>query len=169
MAAKKKASKAAARGAKAKAKAKSNPKQASTRAARPVRKKPESLRLRGAAPSFTVNDLEKSRTFYRDVLGFVEGELWERDGKLIGLELIAGDVTFMIGQDDWMKGRNRVKGVGFRIYCPTAQDVDVLARDIKARGGTLERDPIDEPWGRHFTIADPDGFKITIANEKRKR
>jgi uncharacterized glyoxalase superfamily protein PhnB len=126
------------------------------------------LRLESASPSFTVNDLGKSRDFYCDVLGFQEKQRWEDGGKVIGLELAAGKVSFMIGQDDWKKGKNRTKGEGFRVYCSTTQDVDELAKEIKARGGKLERDLTDEEWGRHFSVADPDGFKITFGNEKKK-
>jgi uncharacterized glyoxalase superfamily protein PhnB len=130
------------------------------------RKQPETLRLRGAAPSFTVNDVEKSLAWYRDVLGFVVKDRWEHDGKLAGVELAAGGVTFMLGQDDWKKGKNRVKGEGFRIFCTTAQDVDELAERIKGRGGKLDQEPRDEPWGvRDFAVVDPDGFKITISTE----
>jgi uncharacterized glyoxalase superfamily protein PhnB len=136
---------------------------------RPARKKarrqPESLRLRSAGPSFTVNDLEKSVVFYRDVLGFTVKERWEQDGVLHGVELVAGSVSFWLGQDDWKKGRDRVKGQGFRMYCGTAQDVDALARQITERGGTLLEEPKDEPWGgRDFAVVDPDGFTITIAS-----
>jgi lactoylglutathione lyase len=140
-----------------------------SRAARPARKKrrqPESLRLRSTTPSLTVNDLPKSLGFYRDVLGFTEGERWEHGGVLQGVELVAGGVSFMLSQDDWKKGRDRVKGQGFRIYCSTAQDVDALAKRIKARGGTLAEEPKDQPWGtRDFAVTDPDGFTITIASE----
>jgi uncharacterized glyoxalase superfamily protein PhnB len=128
------------------------------------------LRLSEASPGFTANDLAKSLAFYRDVLGFVVEERWERDGKLAGVSLRAGDVTFMLGQDDWKKGRDRKKGEGFRIYCTTTQDVDALAKGIVARGGTLDQEPLDQPWGmRDFALTDPDGFKITIAVEKKKR
>ena len=40
----------------------------------PQRQQPESLRLRSMAASFTVNDLDRSVAWYRDVLGFVVGE-----------------------------------------------------------------------------------------------
>jgi uncharacterized glyoxalase superfamily protein PhnB len=137
-------------------------------AARPVRTQPETLRLRGAAPSFTVSDVGRSLAWYRDVLGFVVGERWESDGKLAGVEMVAGSVTFMLGQDDWKKGRDRVKGEGFRIYCNTVQDVDALAKRIKAHGGTLAQEPADQPWGsRDFSVVDPDGFKITIGADKK--
>lgn len=128
-----------------------------------ARKQPETLRLRGATPGLTVNDVNKSVAWYRDVLGFVVGDLWKDGDKLMGAELRTGTVTFVIGQDDWKKGRDRKKGEGFRMYCTTAQDVDSLAAQIRAKGGVLSHGPQDEPWGvRDFGLTDPDGFKITI-------
>jgi catechol 2,3-dioxygenase-like lactoylglutathione lyase family enzyme len=125
------------------------------------------LSIRKAAPSFTVNDIDKSLAWYRDVLGLTVKERWEDGGTLQGVEMAAGPVSFMLGQDDWKRGRSRVKGEGFRIYCTTAQDVDRLAEGIKARGGALIYEPRDE-WGmRAFAVEDPDGFKITISSEKR--
>jgi len=82
------------------------------------------LSMRSASPGFTVDDLEKSLAWYRDVVGFAVEERWERDGKLAGVGLKAGNVSVMIGQDDWKKGRDRKKGEGFRLYCTTTQDID---------------------------------------------
>ena len=125
------------------------------------------LALSGVTPSFTVSDVAKSLAWYQDVLGCVVKDRWESDGKLMGVEMGAGAVIFMLGQDDWKKGRDRVKGEGFRLYCDTSQDVDRLAAQIKARGGTLAQEPEDEPWGaRVLSVVDPDGFKITIAKKK---
>ncbi|MGE0454044.1 MAG: VOC family protein [Vicinamibacteria bacterium] len=131
---------------------------------RRAKDEPETLRLRSATPGFTVDDLEKSLAFYVDVLGFHVKERWQEGGELRGAELVAGSVSFYLGQDDWKKGRDRVKGVGFRIYCTTAQDLDALADGIRRRGGTLSEGPVDRPWGsRDFAVEDPDGFKITIS------
>jgi len=131
---------------------------------------PQSLRLRSAAPGFTVNDIEKSYAFYTGVLGFTPRERWERDGKLAGIELVAGNVTFYLGQDDWKKGRDRIKGQGFRIYCSTVQDVDALAAKVKAAGGTVTEEPTDRPWGsRDFGLVDPDGYNITISRDLPKK
>jgi uncharacterized glyoxalase superfamily protein PhnB len=129
----------------------------------------DSLALRSASPSFTVGDLEKSLGWYRDVLGFGVEETWKNDdGKVVGVSLKAGDVSFMIGQDDWKKGRDRQKGEGFRIYCETKKSVDDLAKRIKAQGGRLDSGPTDQPWGaRDISLTDPDGFKITIARPTR--
>ena len=129
----------------------------------------KTLNMRSTSPGFTVNDLQKSLAFYRDVLGFVVEDRWEQEGKLTGVQLRAGSVTFMLGQDDWKKGRDRKKGEGFRMHCMTTQDVDALAEKIQARGGTLDQEPRDQPWGmRDFALTDPDGFKITIAKETLK-
>jgi uncharacterized glyoxalase superfamily protein PhnB len=127
--------------------------------------------LRDASPSFTVNDLEKSLAFYRDVLGFQVEQEWKgEDGKVRGVSFRAGKVTLMIGQDDWKKGRDRRKGEGFRMYFETGNDVDAFAKGIQARGGTLESPPEDKPWGyRDFNMTDPDGFKMTFGAPLKKR
>jgi uncharacterized glyoxalase superfamily protein PhnB len=127
------------------------------------------LALRSASPSLTVGDLDMSLAFYCDVLGFGIEETWKNDeGSVTGVSLKAGDVSFMIGQDDWKKGRDRKKGEGFRIYCETKKRVDDLAKRIEAKGGRLDQGPTDEPWGvRDISLTDPDGFKITIAGPKR--
>ena len=127
-----------------------------------------SLALSDASPSLTVNDLEKSLAWYRDVLGFAVEETWKDAGRVVGVSLRAGDVSFMIGQDDWKKGRDRKKGEGFRIFCMTKKNIDDLAKRIEAKGGRLDQGPTDEPWGvRDISLTDPDGFKITIAAAKR--
>ena len=126
------------------------------------------LSIRSTAPSFTVNDLQRSLAWYRDVLGFAVKERWEHEGTLQGVELSAGPVSFMLSQDDWKKGRDRVKGEGIRLYCTTDQNVDALADRIKKNGGRLMHEPRDE-WGmRSLSVEDPDGFKITIATKLKK-
>ena len=139
-----------------------------TKASRPpARRQPETLRLRNVTPSFTATDLQRSIAFYRDVLGFVIGDEWREDGALAGCEIRAGAVMFMLGQDDFKKGRDRQKGLGARVWCHTAQDLDRLAAEIKARGGVLDQEPQDMPWGdRVFMITDPDGFKLTFVQAR---
>lgn len=128
------------------------------------RKQPETLRLKAVMPALTVDDVETSVAWYRDVVGFTVAEEMRHEGKLAGAVLQAGEMRFLLGQDDFQKGRDRSKGVGFRIYCSTHQDIDTLAAEIQARGGVLAQEPTDQPWGaRDFAVTDPDGFKISIS------
>lgn len=144
-------------------------KKAPAKKAAPKSAASRSLMLLDASPTFTVNDLAKSAAWYRDVVGFTVEEEWKDDaGKVTGMYLRAGAVSFMIGQDDWKKGRDRKKGEGFRIFCMTKGSVDDLARRIEAKGGRLDQGPTDQPWGfRDISLTDPDGFKLTIAVAKR--
>lgn len=61
-------------------------------------------------PSLTVDDLQKSITFYEG-LGFGVDERWEDNGVLLGVMLRAGQQLLGLSQDDWKKGRERQKGV----------------------------------------------------------
>ena len=128
------------------------------------RKQPETLRLKSVMPALTVNDIAASLAWYRDVVGFIVTDEMKHDGELVGAVLQAGSARFLLAQDDFAKGRDRVKGVGFRLYCATRQDVDQLAAQIEARGGELDQEPKDQPWGaRDFAVVDPDGFKLSIS------
>jgi catechol 2,3-dioxygenase-like lactoylglutathione lyase family enzyme len=128
------------------------------------RAEPESLRLRSLMPALTVDDLERSLRFYVDALGFTVEERWEEEGKLQGVMLLAGTCRVGLSQDDWKKGRDRQKGLGFRLFAETAQDLDALAARLREHG--VEPDgPKVEPWGnRALTVTDPDGFKLTVSN-----
>jgi catechol 2,3-dioxygenase-like lactoylglutathione lyase family enzyme len=131
------------------------------------RQQPESLRLRSITPSFTVNDLERSLAWYRDGLGFFVAERWEESGRLRGVMLRAGTCEFGLSQDDFSKGRDRVKGIGFRLWFNTTQDVDAIAARLRLVGGTIVEGPGDR-WDTYsFTAEDPDGFKITISRAKQ--
>jgi uncharacterized glyoxalase superfamily protein PhnB len=79
--------------------------------------------------------------------------------------LRAGACELGLSQDDWKLGHDRKKGVGFRLWCDTAQDVDAVAARLKTGGYALTEEAGDHPaWGvRSFSIDDPDGFHLTIA------
>ena len=139
-------------------------KKSAKKAAPPKRRFPETLRVRRVSAGLTVNDLQKSLAWYRDVAGFHVGEMWKGpDGTVRGAEIMAGAARFFLGQDDWAKGRDRKKGVGFSLWCETEQDIDALAARIKGAGGRLALEPKDEPGlGRNLAVDDPDGFRLRI-------
>jgi catechol 2,3-dioxygenase-like lactoylglutathione lyase family enzyme len=130
------------------------------------RQQPESLRLRSVTVTFTVNDLQRSLAWYRDGLGFFVSERWEEGGQLQGVMLKAGTCEVGLSQDDFSKGRDRTKGVGFRLWCNTSQDVDAIAARFRSSGGKLLEEPGDRYGTYGFTVEDPDGFRLTIARER---
>jgi uncharacterized glyoxalase superfamily protein PhnB len=130
------------------------------------RQQPETLRLRSITPTFTVNNLDQSVAWYQDGLGFFVSERWEEGGKLQGVMLKAGSCHLSLSQDDFSRGRDRLKGVGFRIWCETFQDVDAIAARLTKFGGTIVEEPGNR-WDTYsFTAQDPDGFRITVAKAK---
>jgi uncharacterized glyoxalase superfamily protein PhnB len=131
------------------------------------RAQPEPFRARAVSVSHTVKDFQASLAWYTDVVGFIVDETYERDGVVRAAALRAGATRLLIGQDDGAKGWDRVKGQGFSFQFTTAQDIDAIANGIKARGGTLELEPTDMPWGaRIFRMTDPDGFSFSISSER---
>ena len=133
------------------------------RAAERRGKGPQTLRVRAFEPTFTVDDVSRSERFYTQVVGFAVDQRWAEGGKLQGLLLKAGNSRLGLSQDDWAKGRDRKKGVGFSLWCETEQDIDALAARIKGAGGQLVDGPKDEAGlGRYVTVDDPDGFRIRI-------
>ena len=123
------------------------------------------LQARGLVPTLTANDIQQSLRFYTDGLGFEIMEKMEENGVLRGVMLKAGGALLGVSQDDFSKGRDRVKGVGMRLYLETEQDIKPLAEKARSAGIALIDGPAPLPWGpMGFTVTDPDGFRLTVSN-----
>jgi uncharacterized glyoxalase superfamily protein PhnB len=122
------------------------------------------LRGKSVMPSMTVNNLQQSLSFFEG-LGFEVEDRWEQNGTLLGVMLKAGDARLGLSQDDGKKGRDRLKGVGMRLYIETADNIDEVAARAKAAGITLSREPHDTEWGtRAFEVTEPSGFLFTVSS-----
>ena len=117
----------------------------------------------GCATVFVVQDVARSVAHYRDVLGFDveftygEPALYagvERDGVLIHLQAAT--------TSDRRSGQG-----GVYVF---SRDVDVLHRELAARGARILKEPQDYDYGmRDFAIADPDGNRLAFGMESRRR
>ncbi len=122
------------------------------------------LKAKSLTISLTVKDLTQSTRLYTEGLGFALQEEYKMEGKVVGVMLESGDASLMLTQDDFAKGRDRVKGAGMRLYFETAEDLQALARQAKAAGLKVEGDPAPLGWGpMGFSLSDPDGFKVTVS------
>ncbi len=125
----------------------------------------DAVQISAIVPTITVDDLQKSITFYEG-LGFTVAERWEDKGVLLGVMLRAGNSQIGLNQDDWSKGRDRKKGIGVRLTMSTPQNVDEIAKRAKSAGITLKSEPHDTEWqSRAFEVVDPTGFLLTIFSE----
>lgn len=132
------------------------------------RQQPETLRLKNVSVALTADDVEASLKFYVDGFGFHVKQRWEENGKLLGVELVAGSCSIGLSQDDWKKGRDRTKGVGLSIYAESSQGLDKLAERLRSRGVEFEG-PTTTEWGwRQVSAKDPDGFRIIVYQETKK-
>ena len=98
----------------------------------------EAVQISAIVPTLTVDDLQKSITFY-EALGFAIDERWEEKGMLLGVMLRAGRTQIGLNQDDWKKGRDRNKGIGVRLSISTPGNVDEIAK--RARNCLLYTSP----------------------------
>src|SRR6187397_2048829 len=124
----------------------------------------EAVQISAIVPTLTVDDLQKSITFY-EALGFAIDERWEEKGTLLGVMLRAGKTEIGLNQDDWKKGRDRSKGIGVRLAISTSTpgSVDEIAKRAKNAGITLKSEPRDTEWkSRAFEVIDPSGFLLTV-------
>jgi len=116
--------------------------------------------------SLTVKDVRSSVAWYRDVLGFTVSQEHERGGVLRAVSMSAGGAQILVSQDDGAKGADRAKGEGISLML-TTENVDDLAAQAKTHGATLDSEPADFGGRRAFRLRDPDGFRLTIATERR--
>ena len=99
-----------------------------------------------------VSDLEKSVSFYKDILGLEKisewstGAIFDIGGVELGLELKAKPEIFLL-----------------------VDDVDKAYQDLKGKGVKFVTEPKDQPWGgRTATLVDPNGITFTIESFKCK-
>jgi catechol 2,3-dioxygenase-like lactoylglutathione lyase family enzyme len=117
-----------------------------------------------------VEDLERARQFYRDVLGL---QLMFEDDDSAVFELENTIVNLL----DVRAARELVEpgtvaspeaGSRFQLTIPV-DDADAACEQLVARGVKLLNGPIDRPWGvRTAAFADPAGHLWELAEELRR-
>ncbi len=108
--------------------------------------------------SLQVRDVAASAAFYEKYLGFSR-----QPGPPDAVVFDTTPATFAVREPlpgvDLDSVSQLGFGVGVWLHAPSAQGVhDVLVAD----GITITSEPIDGPFGRTFTFADPDGYRITL-------
>jgi predicted enzyme related to lactoylglutathione lyase len=109
--------------------------------------------------SFQARDLDASQTFYERYLGLVRSQtgpphavVFETKPIAFALrEVVPGTGLASVAQP----------GIGAAIWFH-ATDVQAIHDALAADGHTIVSAPVDGPFGRTFTFADPDGYQVTL-------
>ena len=105
----------------------------------------EAVQISAIVPTLTVDDLQKSISFY-EALGFAIDERWEEKGTLLGVMLRAGGTRIGLNQARRTKRdatARRELGVRLSISTTPGQKVDEIAKRARNAGSTLKSDPHD--------------------------
>ena len=109
--------------------------------------------------SLQVTDLDTSRTFYEKYLGLVRSPAGPPHAVVFDTRPIAFALRDLVPGTDLSAGPH--PGVGTAIWLH-ATDVQAIHDALAADGHPIVATPIDGPFGRTFTFADPDGYRITL-------
>jgi predicted lactoylglutathione lyase len=112
--------------------------------------------------SLQVRDLEASKTFYTNKLGF---EIDNTNPQACIFKYNKGQASFAIRTPlEPLEGKEL--GIGMALWFAVNENVDELKEKIIANGVTTAGPIIETPFGRAFHIKDIDDYKLTFLETK---
>jgi predicted enzyme related to lactoylglutathione lyase len=109
--------------------------------------------------SIQVSDLQRSARFYEEHLGLRRSPAGPRHAVVFDTKPVAFAVREPLPGFDPASAAQPGEGTALWLHAPDTQEIhDGLA----AAGATITAAPFDGPFGRTFTFADPDGYRITL-------
>ncbi|MDO5751996.1 VOC family protein [Arthrobacter sp.] len=109
--------------------------------------------------SFQTCDLDASQAFYKRYLGLVRSQAGPPHAVVFETTPIAFALRDIVPGTDLASAAQPDIGATIWIHATGVQAIhDALAAD----GHTIVSAPIDGPFGRTFTFADPDGYQVTL-------
>jgi predicted enzyme related to lactoylglutathione lyase len=107
--------------------------------------------------SITVSDVQRSAAFYEEHLGA------RRDPYDFGPGAVAflGWPAFSVSAPRPGQPGPNPAGTSIVLWWRSA-DAQALYERVREAGVAIVREPFDGPFGRTFTMGDPDGYRITI-------
>ena len=109
--------------------------------------------------SLQARDLDASQAFYEHYLGLVRSKAGPPHAVVFETTPIAFAIRDVVAGTDLDAAGQ--PGIGAAIWL-RASDVQAIHDTLVADGHTIVSAPIDGPFGRTFTFADPDGYHITL-------
>ena len=123
--------------------------------------------MRVTGPDFIalqVRDVEASASFYESTLGLVRAPTSPPGAIVFTTEPIAFAVREPLPGLD-LDACSPRPGAGVALWI-AAEDAQGLHDALHAAGVEILVAPLDGPFGRQFTFADPDGYALTIHEQR---
>ncbi|WP_030083740.1 VOC family protein [Streptomyces baarnensis] len=109
--------------------------------------------------SLQTSDLDASQAFYEQYLGLVRSQAGPPHAVVFETKPIAFALRELIPGTDLTSAAQ--PGVGVALWFH-ATDVQAIHDALAAAGHAIVSAPVDGPFGRTFTFADPDGYHVTL-------
>ncbi|WKT90929.1 VOC family protein [Microbacterium maritypicum] len=109
--------------------------------------------------SLQARDLAASQAFYEHYLGLVRSPAGPPHAVVFETRPIAFALRDVAPDTDFTDVAQPCIGAAIWLH---ATDVQAIHDALLTDGHTIVADPIDGPFGRTFTFADPDGYRITL-------
>jgi catechol 2,3-dioxygenase-like lactoylglutathione lyase family enzyme len=109
--------------------------------------------------SLQARDLAASQAFYERYLGLVRSPAGPPHAVVFETEPIAFALRDVVPGTDLASTAQ--PGIGAAIWL-RATEVQAIHDALVTDGHTIVSAPIDGPFGRTFTFADPDGYHVTL-------
>jgi len=109
-------------------------------------------------------DIRAGHDHLVDVLGFASAGIVEHDGQVVHAEVRAGDRRLWLHAIGGGLTSPHAAGAATGGIVVQVADVDAHFAAAKAKGATILREPVDEPYGqREYGVQDPEGHNWYFA------
>ncbi|WP_405929575.1 VOC family protein [Streptomyces griseus] len=109
--------------------------------------------------SLQTSDLDASQAFYEQYLGLVRSQAGPPHAVVFETKPIAFALRELVPGTDLASVPQ--PGVGVALWFH-ATEVQAIHDALAAAGHAIVSAPVDGPFGRTFTFADPDGYHVTL-------
>ncbi len=106
-----------------------------------------------------VTDMEHSKHFYHELMGFALAE-YQNPQATVFADKKGAIFAIKYASEDFPA--HQQPGAGVSLWFGWEGSVDDLHQHLLDAGVTILAPPFDTPFGKSLTVADPDGYAITL-------
>ena len=111
--------------------------------------------IESVTPILRVEDLQASRRYYIETLGFALD--WDYESKMISVSRDSGSIMLC----------ERGQGQAGTWVWFGVDDADALFAEFSAKGAKIRSEPKNFSWAYEFAVEDPDGHVLRFGSEPK--